>query len=44
MSGCLKHGSITAAGHVQMSAPMRAASTMCIGWRTLATSTSVVKS
>jgi hypothetical protein len=30
VSGCLKHASITATGHVQMSAPMRAASTM---WR-----------
>ena len=44
VSGCLKHASITDAGHVQTSAPMRAASTMCIGMRTLATRTSVGKS
>ena len=31
-------------GQVQMSAPIRAASTMWIGWRQLATSTSVVNS
>ena len=33
VSGCLNSASITAAGQVQMSAPMRAASTMCIGCR-----------
>ena len=37
----LEHCSITAAGQVQMSAPIRAASTMCIGLRVEATSTSV---
>ena len=37
----LEQRSITAAGQVQMSAPMRAASTMCIGWRTDATRISV---
>ena len=31
VSGCLKQASITAAGHVQMCAPSRAACTMCIG-------------
>ena len=44
VSGCLNSASITAAGQVQMSAPIRAASTMWMGWRTLATSTSVVNS
>ena len=44
VSGCLKHCSITAAGTVTTSAPMRAASTMWIGLRTLATSTSVPNS
>ena len=33
VSGCLNIASITAAGQVQMSAPRRAASTMCIGCR-----------
>lgn len=33
--------SITAYGIVAMSAPSRAASSTCIGWRTLATQTSV---
>ena len=42
VSGCLKHASMTDAGHVQMSAPMRAASTMCMGDRTLATRISVL--
>src|SRR5688500_3480952 len=41
VSGCLKHCSMTAAGTVTTSAPMRAASTTWIGLRTLATSTSV---
>ena len=41
VSGCLKSASMTDAGHVQMSAPMRAAATTCIGCRALATSTSV---
>jgi hypothetical protein len=31
VSGCLKQDSMTAGGHVQTSAPIRAASTMCIG-------------
>jgi hypothetical protein len=31
VSGCLNIASITVAGHVQMSAPMRAASTMWMG-------------
>ena len=44
MSGCLNDCSITAAGQVQMSAPMRAASRMCIGDRTDATRISVVMS
>ena len=44
VSGCLNSASMTAAGQVQMSAPMRAASTMCIGPRVEATSTSVLKS
>ena len=42
VSGWLNICSITLPGHVQTSAPMRAASTMCCGPRTLATSTSVV--
>src|SRR5262249_39993763 len=42
--GCLKHCSITAAGTVTTSAPIRAASTTWIGFRTLATSTSVENS
>src|SRR5690606_12515588 len=41
VSGCLRQASITAGGQVQTSAPMRAASTMCIGPRTLATRISV---
>ena len=44
VSGCLNIASITAAGQVQTSAPSCAASTMWIGWRTDATSTSVAKS
>ena len=44
VSGCLNMASITAGGHVQTSAPICAATTTCIGWRTLATSTSVWKS
>ena len=44
VSGCLNICSMTAAGQVQMSAPMRAASTMWIGPRTEATSTSVLNS
>jgi hypothetical protein len=44
VSGCLNIDSMTAAGHVQTSAPIRAASTMWIGCRTEATSTSVVNS
>ncbi len=44
VSGCLNSCSMTAAGHVQMSAPRRAASTMWIGPRVEATSTSVLKS
>ena len=44
VSGCLKSASMTDGGHVQMSAPMRAAGTTCIGCRTLATSTSVSNS
>ena len=42
--GCLNIASMTAAGQVQMSAPRRAASTMWIGPRVDATSTSVLKS
>ena len=38
----LEHASITAAGHVQMSAPIRAASTIWMLWRTEATRISVV--
>ena len=44
VSGCLNICSMTAAGHVQMSAPRRAASTMWIGPRVEATSTSVLNS
>ena len=44
VSGCLNIWSMSAAGQVQMSAPMRAASTMCSGLRVDATSTSVSNS
>src|SRR3954464_12875539 len=44
VSGWLNSESITAGGQVQMSAPRRAASTMWIGLRVLATRISVAKS
>jgi hypothetical protein len=44
VSGCLKSASMTAGGQVQTSAPMRAAWTMCMGWRVLATRISVSNS
>ncbi len=44
VSGWLNRESMTFVGHVQTSAPSRAASTTWIGWRTEATSTSVPNS